>query len=96
MYIYQVSILVDGPENLPFEADLEDHIQAYLDSKNAGIVSSTSKEVTGENYGRCTNCGAWVSDQTKADRILNFSNGARISGKWYCDLCLPPEHPNHF
>ena len=88
MYIYQISILVDVPENLPFEADLEDHIQAYF--------SSTSEEVTGKNYGRCTNCGAWVSDQTKADRILSFSNGARISGKWYCDLCLPPEHPNHF
>lgn len=96
MYIYHVAILVEGSENLPFEANLEERIQTYLDSGNAEIVSSFSEEVTGENYGRCTNCGAWVSDQTKNDRIFSFSNGARISGKWYCDLCLPPEHPNRF
>ena len=96
MYIYHIAILVNGTENLSFEADLDEHIQKFLDSRKALIVSTNSEEVTGKNYGRCANCGAWVSDLTKNDSIQSFSNGAQISGMWYCDLCLPPYHPNSF
>ena len=47
-------------------------------------------------FGRCVNCGEWVSDSRLSDCVREFSNGAMINGKWYCDICLPDDHPNHF
>ena len=49
-----------------------------------------------DNYGKCCNCGAWASDRRLKNFVKEFSNGAVINDDWYCDLCLPEDHENHF
>ncbi|MDR3292739.1 MAG: hypothetical protein LBT20_01385 [Clostridiales bacterium] len=91
---------------------LKEHLVKYLcgserELKKKNIVSSvvsvkSKRFKKDENkWGSCAACGARTSDwrekHTAAWRGEHFlSNGARIDGKWYCDLCLPEEHINHF
>ncbi len=98
MYIYQLNIILEQEENLATEADIENAVADFL--KNADIrgevVSSVSKEICGDNIGRCASCGCFTSDYTKADAVRDVSNGAKVNGKWLCDVCLPQDHPNAF
>lgn len=96
MYIHHVSILIEGSEDLSLEQELNDMIQRLLSDRNAALVSTTNEELAGHNYGRCVKCGTWASDLTKENRIRSFSNGVQIEGDWFCDLCLPEDHPNSF
>lgn len=95
-YLYHVSVLVEGTENLELEYGLEESIADYLSNKKAELISSSSEELTGNNYGRCSKCGTWVSDASEQQSITAFSNGKRVKNCWYCDLCLPRNHPNSF
>lgn len=96
MYIYCINIAIEGDENPAFEFELWEHIEKFLDPQKASLVSAMPEELIGDNYGRCVACGGWVSDATKPGKIRAFSNGARVNGDWYCDLCLPEDHPNRF
>lgn len=44
------------------------------------------------NCGKCTNCGAWVTDMEKSNPIPELVNGATVDGNLLCDECLPSEH----
>lgn len=96
MYIYHIAVVIDGDEDLQLEYNLEKRVVQSLKCTRAEYVSSWSEVLDGQNYGRCTKCGAWTSDWTKKMRISSFSNGAQVNGEWFCDLCLPEDHPNHF
>ncbi len=91
MYIYKVSLLIEGEENPALEAHLEDILKEHGE-----FLSSEPIAITGDNYGKCAHCGAWVSDPRKPGYIREFSPGAQIQSKWLCDLCLPENHPNAF
>ena len=95
-YLYHLSVLIDGTDDLELENELDEVIQSHLSGKRAELVSSASEPLEGENYGRCASCGAWVSDRSAPDSVRAFSDGAKIAGKWYCDLCLPQGHPKAF
>ncbi len=96
MYIHHINVLIEGSEELSLEDRLSDGIQNLLDGQPAVLVSTTNEELIGDNFGRCVKCGEWVSDCKKDNRIRWFSNGAQLDGNWYCDLCLPEDHSNHF
>ena len=96
MYIYQINILFNHKENTLTEHQLEQIIEEYLKSNDGEIVSSIPKELTGNNYGKCKGCGCWTSDHTQENFISFFSNGAKINGAWFCDICMPIDHPNAF
>lgn len=95
-YFYHLSVLIDGAEDLELEQELDEVIRRHLSGKRAQLVSSASEPLAGENYGQCVSCGAWVSDRSAPDSVRAFSDGAKIAGKWYCDLCLPQGHPKAF
>ena len=95
-YFYHLSVLVNGTENLELEHELDEVIRRHLSGKRAQLVSSASEPLEGENFGRGECCGTWVSDRSAPDAVRAFSDGAKIAGKWYCDLCLPQGHPKAF
>ncbi len=89
MYIYQINVLIEGDENPALEQQLE----AALPLE---VVSARTIQMTGENFGKCARCEAWVSDFRRKDAVREFSPGAKMDGKWLCDLCLPKDHPSAF
>ena len=102
-YIYKINLLVDGEtEDLQKQNMIDEiidkaivHLKSNMD---ISVLSYQLVEVNNqtENHGICLNCGVFTSDHTKPDPILEASNGAKVDGKWFCDLCLPEDHPNHF
>ena len=96
MYIYHISILIEGEEDLSLESKIWEAVEQSLVYQKAELVSSMTEELIGRNYGRCNKCGTWTSDWRKSDGVKSFSNGAQIGGEWFCDECLPLNHPNHF
>lgn len=98
MYIYSINVVFDHREEdyNKMESEIERLLEPLLKEHEGEIVSTYSEDVSGDNFGKCQNCGCWTSDKTKDDYIWAFSNGAKIDGKWYCDICLPPDHPNAF
>ena len=96
MYLYRVNILFHNEEDLQKELNLEKHIDDFLKKNKGELVSSNSEELKSDNFGKCQECGAWVSDYSKNNYISCFSNGAKLNGIWLCDLCLPDDHTNSF
>ena len=96
MYILKLNVLVESSENLDLESEIEMKLEDILVNRQATFVSTHSEELIGANHGKCAECGCWVSDHRKQDFIDVFSNGAKIRNKWYCDICLPEDHPNAF
>ena len=97
MYIFGIYVMVSSEEDPSFESELENLLEKHLRHTNkAEIVSTISKSLCGDNYGRCIKCGAWTTDYSKSNPIKELSNGAKEGDNWYCDLCLPSNHPNAF
>lgn len=96
MYILKLNIVVFSDENLDLEAEITEKLESTLLERQACFVSSSAEDVTGDNYGRCSVCGCWVSDNTKPEHINAFSNGAKIGKQWFCDICIPANHPSAF
>ena len=96
MYIYHISVLIEEDEDLQLENKLWATVEQALAQQKAELVSSRTEELNGQNFGRCIKCGAWTSDWTKSVGVKSLSNGAQIDGEWFCDECLPLNHPNHF
>lgn len=96
-YLYKLYIVVnDDPENVQrqdvLDAIIEKSLSCHL---NIDLVGSKICELN-NNCGRCCNCETWVSDQEKSDHVEGFSDGCIIDGNWFCDLCVPPNHPKSF
>lgn len=96
MYILKLNILVPMSEDLNLESEIAIKLEEILKNSDAVFVSTMSEEVVGENYGKCSECGCWVSNQGELDFINIFSNGIKIDNRWYCDICLPEDHPYAF
>lgn len=96
MYLFHIAVMIDGVERPEFELALEQAIQSFWPRQKAEVVSTRTEILVGHNFGQCKKCGTWVSDSRKDNRITAFSDGASIDGAWFCDLCLPPDHPNVF
>lgn len=94
MYIYELRFIVDKNRDYLLENDLQKVISFFLMDKDAELIRAKAEnELTGTNFGRCAKCAAWASDKTKEDFVWYFSNGAKIGAEWYCDICLPKDHP---
>jgi hypothetical protein len=98
-YLYNVSIFIDDDsDNLEYQNVIDDLLDkgiarySKLEYVSARIIELDHCS----NSGKCSNCGARVSDHDEENCITEFSDGCIIEGKWYCDLCLPEEHPKHF
>ncbi len=74
----------------------ESRLVRAVEEAGAQWLSADVLELTGDNFGRCSYCGAWTSDRGKPDAIDCFSPGIRIGAQCFCDLCLPEEHPAAF
>ena len=96
MYILKLNIVVSSDENLDLEAEITEKLESILLEKQACFVSTNVEDVTGDNYGQCCVCGCWVSDNTKSEYIKAFSNGIKIGKQWFCDICIPTDHPSAF
>lgn len=96
MYVCSFNVLIDSEQNRELEWEIAEAIKSSFADKRIELVSMSIEDVNGNNYGRCENCGEWVTDNTKENRISAFSVGAKVDGKWFCDLCLPEDHSNHF
>ncbi|MFT9078468.1 hypothetical protein [Ethanoligenens sp.] len=77
---------------------LAKEISALLSKKDGMTLNleSTGYEELQGNCGKCTVCGAWATDYGQPGAFSELSNGAVVDGKWYCDVCLPFDHPNKF
>lgn len=102
-YVLKANFVVEESiENLELQQTLDDQFEAITNNmQKSGVkikhVSSNYIEISEiDNCGNCCICGAWVSDFMKEPHIEELSNGAVIKGRWYCDICLPKDHPNHF
>lgn len=95
MYIYSMHFLIQGEENVKIENRLDNIVKKGL-GKEIDFVSASIDSITGTNWGRCCKCNCWVSDYSKDYSIRQFSNGSVVGNDWYCDLCLPCDHPNAF
>ena len=95
MYILKVNVLL-YEENCTLETNLIDAISNLVDSKNGLVVSINTNDIIGDNFGKCENCGCWVSNYDMDNYVPEFSNGCIINKKWLCDICLPPNHPKAF
>lgn len=97
-YLYNLYIVVeDDPENISAQNSIDEKIELLLkDRSNADIVGATIHELDTDNCGKCCRCGCWVSDWEMENYIDGFSNGCRIDGEWWCDICLPTDHPKSF
>ncbi len=97
MYIYKANILVSTEENLPLESEIDEAINnLFKIEKPAELVSANIVDIIGTNFGCCVKCGAWCSDPEDENYVSEFNVGCKINGKWYCDVCLPSEHPFSF
>jgi hypothetical protein len=56
-------------------------------SASVGIYDTTV-----DNIGKCAKCGAWATDCEADNCVSGVSNGAKIDGILYCDICLPKDH----
>lgn len=59
-----------------------------------GFQSAWSRELdpSAGNCGQCVECGAWVTDCDRPERIAGLTNGARVDGRLLCDEHLPRGH----
>lgn len=96
MYIYRVNVLIKGEENLMLEEKIDTVLKDSLTNSLGEHISSTIVTIEGTNFGKCVKCGCFCSDRRKKDYIVDFSCGAIVNGKWFCDICLPLDHPNSF
>ena len=100
-YVFSVNLLVEGDvENISIQ-NIEDIFEKILAScslkDDVTILSTQIDDISdNENYGKCINCGDWASDKRYESNISQMSNGAKVDDQWYCDICLPEDHPNHF
>ena len=97
-YLYKLYIVVDDDsENLLYQNIIDDAVEKAFDNHtNINIVSAKITELDNSICGKCCRCGVWVSDQETVGCIDGFSDGCIIDGNWWCDLCLPADHPKHF
>ncbi len=97
-YLYKLNIVVENDsENITLQNNIDNSLEKVLEPfSNVHFVSSSIHELDNSNYGKCCTCGAWVSDHDKPNCIDEFSDGCIIDDKWFCDICLPAEHPKHF
>ena len=97
-YLYQLYVVVNkNEEDYSERASIESKIDYSLSTINdIDVVGTIIKELDFSVCGRCCNCGAWVSDQKKDSHIEGFSDGCIIGESWWCDICLPPDHPKSF
>ena len=93
MYILKIAYLLNGS----WEEAEESAVSTEELIKKGEYLSEQYVDLTGvRNFGRCCVCRAWASDKHKTGAVAEMSNGAEIDGKWYCDVCLPKDHPNAF
>jgi len=100
-YIYKINLVVeDDIDNLETQNKIDgliENIIKELSEFKAEFISVQLDDFSSnENYGKCSNCGAWCSDWQKDNSIREFSDGAIVDNVWCCDLCLPKNHKNHF
>lgn len=101
IYICKVNFIVEGDIE---DLDKQNKMDKILDSFTAEMSDSGIEHVSTQfsdvsensNLGKCKNCGAWASDYRYEGFIQEVSNGAVLNNCWYCDLCLPIKHENHF
>lgn len=100
MYIYKLNLMVnDSTHNLKLQNAIDTAVENALAGLNADVqlVSAQFVETDGcDNFGICVSCGTPVSDHGKGDCVSEVSHGAVVDEKWYCDLCLPEDHPEKF
>ena len=101
-YVFSVNLLVEGDmENTTIQNEIEDIFEKILAlshlKDDVTILSTQIDDISdNENYGKCVKCGVWASDKRYEPNISQMSNGAKVDNQWYCDICLPINHPNHF
>lgn len=101
-YILTINMIVDG--NID-DANMQNKIEYLFEEAinkseirdDVAIISTEFTDIIGnKNYGRCIKCGEWVSNKSLNPNVSQMSDGAIVNDHWYCDLCLPENHPNHF
>lgn len=103
-YIYNVSLVIeDEIEDLDTQYSVDEIVEQSIEriKQAADIdVDYVSAQIVDlvnfTNYGKCSICKAWVSDYKKKNSVREFSDGIMIDGEWFCDNCLPHNHPRHF
>ncbi len=97
-YLYQLYVVVDKPINDLQAEQMVDEMaeQAFSGNSFTEIVGAGISELDPAVCGKCCKCGAWTSDKDNPECVEGFSDGVFLDGKWWCDLCLPPEHPKRF
>ena len=97
-FLYSINIIInDDSENLDLQNEIDDIAEkAFSNQSNVEIVSTTITELDNTICSECCKCGVWVSDKETCTSVSQFSDGCIIDGKWYCDLCLPADHPKAF
>lgn len=103
-YIFKINLLIcEDIENISLQSEIEEEIEKLINKLSVELkcnIENVSVELTdlekNNNYGKCVKCESWTSDYTKNNCVREFSNGAILNNCWYCDLCLPKKHKNHF
>ena len=97
-YLYNVCLVIEDEPNNLFHQNIVDNALEDRIKRHPGIhfVGSRISELDTGNFGRCCRCGAWVSDQEQISHVDEFSDGCMINNAWWCDLCLPNDHPRRF
>ena len=99
-YIYRINLLIrESADDESIQLNIDEAVERFvLQSKDSGIefVSTQVINLYDDNCGQCCICGAWTSDHAKENSICEFSDGEKLEGKWYCDICLPENHEKHF
>lgn len=97
-YLYKLYIVVEDDSNPVSNQDSIDEIieKSCFGHLDIDIVGSVVCDLDNSTCGKCSKCGAWVSDHEKPDHIDGFSDGCILDGEWVCDLCVPKSHPRHF
>ena len=105
MFIYKINILVnDNEDNAQIQYQIDEFVQKALDDFLNEVPNNYLQFLSTQivdlqqtsNLGRCSQCGEWTSDSRYEGYVEEVSNGSRVDGKWFCDICLPESHPNHF
>ena len=96
-YLYKLYIIVDDDsDNLSNQSIIDEAVEKEVEKhSNMFYIGSKICELT-NNYGKCCQCGEWVSDHDLTGYIDGCSDGCIIDDKWWCDLCLPNDHPKSF
>ena len=97
-YLYQLYVVVDKSlDDLQSENLVNEMAEkAFSGNSFTEVVGARFLELDTAVCGKCCKCGAWTSDKENPECIDGFSDGVLIDGQWWCDLCLPTEHPKHF